>query len=100
MDQITNTFVDTFQWARRDFREWPLRFCLEVFAWALSIGCSIAMMLTVPNPPLHLMYPFWIAGCVIYCWAAWTRGSFGMVANYLLLSTIDIIALIKMWVER
>jgi len=29
----------------------------------------------------------------MYAWAAWTRGSFGMLANYLLLTAIDSVAL-------
>jgi len=42
------------------------------------------------------LYPVWITGCAIYAWAAWTRRSFGMLANYVLLTTIDSIALIRM----
>lgn len=54
------------------------------------------MALTVPDPPLIILYPFWIAGCAMYGWAAWTRRSFGMLANYLLLTTIDSVGLIRM----
>ena len=96
MDQITNGVVDVFKWAKRDYQEWPLRFYIEILAWAISIGCSITMALTVPTPPLLMLYPVWIAGCAMYGWAAWTRGSFGMVANYLLLVSIDFIGLINM----
>jgi hypothetical protein len=96
MDQITNAFVDVFKWAERDYREWPFRFLIEILAWTISIGCSITMALTVPTPPLLMLYPVWIAGCAMYGWAAWTRGSFGMVANYLLLVSIDFIGLINM----
>ena len=96
MDQITNGFVDIFKWAKRDYEEWPLRFGIEILAWAISIGCSITMAFTVPNPPLIVLYPIWISGCAMYGWAAWTRGSFGMVANYLLLVSIDFIGLVNM----
>jgi len=96
IDTFFGWFGSTWHFAKADYKEWPLRFCLELLAWALSIGCSIAMMVTVPNPPLVMMYPVWITGCVIYCWAAWTRKSFGMMANYLLLSSIDTIALVRM----
>ena len=96
MNPITNSIVDIYRWAERDYREWPLRFCVEIFAWAISVGCSITMALTVPNPPLITLYPIWIAGCAMYGWASWTRGSFGMVANYLLLVSIDIFGLIRM----
>ena len=69
---------------------------MEVLAWAISIGCSITMAATVPTPPLLALYPVWITGCAIYAWAAWTRRSFGMLANYVLLTTIDTIALIRL----
>ena len=99
MDQVTNAFIDIFKWAERDYREWPLRFFVEVLAWAISIGCSITMAFTVPTPPLIVLYPIWITGCAMYGWAAWTRGSFGMVANYILLTTIDSVGLINMLVK-
>ncbi len=35
----------------------------------------------------------------MYAWAAYTRRSFGMLANYLLLTTIDAIGLIRMIVQ-
>lgn len=96
MDQISNAFIDIFKWAERDYREWPFRFFVEVLAWAISIGCSLVMAFTVPTPPLLILYPIWIAGCAMYGWAAWTRGSFGMLANYILLVTIDSIGLVNM----
>lgn len=99
MDQVTNVVVDIYKWAERDYKEWPLRFFVEVLAWVISIGCSITMAFTVPTPPLLILYPIWILGCAMYGWAAWTRGSFGMVANYILLTTIDTIGLINMLVK-
>jgi hypothetical protein len=48
---------------------------------------------TLPNPPFLILYPLFIIQCSIFGWAAWTRGSTGMVANYLLIVTIDIIAI-------
>lgn len=89
-------FRPTIEWIKSDFRFYRLRFILELVAWAISIGCSITMAATVPNPPLLALYPVWITGCAIYAWAAWTRRSFGMLANYLLLTTIDTIGLIRM----
>lgn len=93
MHQITNAVVDIYRWAERDYNEWPFRFYVEVVAWAISIGCSIVMALTVPTPPMLILYPLWIMGCAMYGWASWTRGSFGMLANYLLLVTIDMAGL-------
>lgn len=89
----------TWYYIKEDHASWPLRFWLEVVAWILSITCSFVMMLTVPTPPLLLLYPMWISGCAIYTWAAWSRGSFGMLANYLLLTSIDTVALIRMLIS-
>jgi len=86
----------TAEWIRDDWNSNKFRFLAELLAWAISIGCAITMALTVPNPPLLALYPAWITGCAIYAWAAWTRKSFGMLANYLLLTTIDSVGLVRM----
>ena len=86
----------TIEWIKDDFKTNRIRFCLEVLAWAISIGCSITMAITVPNPPLLALYPVWISGCGIYAWCAYSRRSFGMLANYILLTTIDTVGLIRM----
>jgi hypothetical protein len=93
---MNNILSDIFDWIKYDYKSYPLRFSLEVVAWAISIGCSIVMAATVPNPPLLAMYPAWITGCAIYAWCAYSRRSFGMLANYILLTTIDTIGLIRM----
>jgi hypothetical protein len=89
-------FKNTVNWIKADFQEWPLRCVLEILAWFMSIGCAIAMALTVPNPPFLILYPLFITQCAIFGWAAWTRRSTGMLANYGLLVTIDSIALIRL----
>lgn len=89
-------FKPTLDWIRDDYRTHPLRFGIECLAWAVSIGCSLTMAITVPNPPLILLYPVWISGCAMYAWAAYTRKSFGMLANYILLTTIDTVGLLRM----
>ena len=86
----------TIEWIQYDWRSNRFRFIIEFIAWAISIGCSITMAATVPHPPLLAMYPVWITGCAMYAWAAWTRKSFGMLANYLLLVTIDSVGLARM----
>jgi len=86
----------TFDWIKDDYTTNRFRFCVELLAWGISIGCAITMALTVPNPPLLSLYPIWIVGCGMYAWAAFTRKSFGMLANYLLLVTIDSVGLIRM----
>ena len=94
---MINTIVGpTIQWIKDDYRTHPLRFCVELLAWAISIGCSITMAITVPTPPLIVLYPIWISGCAMYAWASYTRKSFGMLANYILLTTIDTVGLVRM----
>ena len=93
---MNNIFYGIFNWIKDDYRTHPFRFIIELLAWGISIGCSIAMALTVPNPPLLTLYPIWIIGCGLYAWASFTRKSFGMLANYLLLVTIDSVGLIRM----
>ena len=93
---MINFILNTFGWIKDDWYSHKVRFLVEVLAWLISIGCSIVMAFTVPNPPLIILYPIWIVGCAMYAWAAYTRKSFGMLANYILLTTIDTIGLVRM----
>ena len=93
---MNDIFNGIFEWIKDDWQSSRWRFIVELVAWAISIGCSVTMALTVPNPPLLVLYPIWIIGCALYAWAAYTRKSFGLLANYLLLTTIDTIGLIRM----
>jgi len=87
---------NVIEWIRNDYKVYPLRFILEITAWALSIGCAITMALTVPTPPLIILYPIFIGQCCIFGWAAYSRRSFGMLANYCLLVTIDSVGMFRM----
>ena len=93
---MNDILAGIFGWIKDDWRSNRFRFVIELLAWAISIGCSITMALTVPSPPLLVLYPIWIAGCAMYAWASYTRKSFGMLANYMLLVTIDSVGLIRM----
>jgi len=93
---MNELLTPTFNWIRDDFKSNRFRFVVELLAWAISIGCSITMALTVPTPPLLALYPVWILGCAMYAWASYTRKSFGMLANYILLVTIDSVGLVRM----
>ena len=93
---MNDILLNTFDWIRDDFKSNRTRFVIELLAWGISIGCSITMALTVPAPPLLARYPVWIFGCALYAWASWTRKSFGMLANYILLTTIDTVGLLRM----
>ena len=93
---MNDIFNPTLEWIKNDYITNRFRFCVELLAWGISIACSITMAISVPNPPLLTLYPIWIIGCSLYAWAAWTRKSFGMLANYLLLVTIDSVGLVRM----
>lgn len=93
---MSNILFGIIDWVKSDYKTNKFRFCVEVVAWCISIGCSITMAVTVPHPPLLALYPIWIAGCAMYAWASYTRRSFGMLGNYILLTTIDSIGLIRM----
>ena len=86
------------QWIKEDWQSHKFRFIIEVIAWAISIGCSLVMAVTVPDPPLVPLYCTWIIGCSLYAWAAFTRRSFGMLANYCVLVGIDSVGLLRMLV--
>lgn len=93
---MNNLVHEIFRWIGNDWRSNPWRFCVEIIAWAISIICSVTMAVTVPNAPLLVLYPLWITGCAMYSWAAYTRKSFGMLANYILLTTIDSVGLVRL----
>lgn len=82
-------FHSTISWIKRDHKEWPLRFYIETLAWLMSIGGNILFATTVPHVPFVVYLSITVLGCAMYAWAAWTRKSFGMLANYFLLVAID-----------
>lgn len=96
---LTDWVNNTRKWMVRDYQEYPLRFCLEILGWFGSVGCALGMTYYLPNPPLFQLYIIWVASTAIYSWAAWTRGSFGMLANYALLLCIDTVGLTKLTIE-
>ena len=87
---------DIIDWIRRDYKVNRFRFIVEFSAWLMSIGCTILMAATVPNPPFLLLYPLFIIQCSMLAWAAHSRNSTGMFANYMLIVIIDIVALIRL----
>lgn len=86
MKKIT---INILNWIGDDYRSHPLRFAIEMLAWAMSIGAAVLFAFTVPNVPFLLYLSITVTGCMLYAWAAYSRRSFGMLANYLLLTTID-----------
>lgn len=88
-----------YEWAKHDYTSYPLRFILEVFAWLVGMFCCITMALTVPNPPLLMLYPLWMLCCSVYAWSAWTRGSLGIMANSMLVAAVDGFGLIRLLLQ-
>ncbi len=88
---------NTLEWIQRDFRDHPTRFIAETVAWLCTVSCALTMAITLPSPPFHITYPVWLSATITFGWAAWTRGSFGMVVNYLILGSIDFVALVNLW---
>ena len=88
-----------FSYIKNDYSTNPIRFIVEVTAWMLSIGCSVTMALTVPTPPLLILYPIFISQCIMFGWCAYSRRSFGMIANYALLVAIDCVGLVRMLIN-
>jgi hypothetical protein len=86
-------------YVKKDFHAYPLRFCLELLGWIISLGCSLTYAITVPNLPFIPLYMAFITGCLIMSWCAYTRGSFGFLGNYLILSIIDSAGLIKLLLQ-
>jgi len=93
---MNEILINIIKWIKDDYKVYPLRFIVEITAWALSIGCAIVMAFTVPTPPLIILYPIFISQCIMYGWACYSRKSFGMLANYVLLVSIDSIGLFRM----
>lgn len=97
---MNNLLLSVVVWIKDDWKSNPVRCVLEILAWFLSIFCSVTLMIVLPGMadpgPFIFLYPLFITQCAIFGWAAWTRKSTGMVANYVLLTTIDTIGYIRM----
>ena len=91
--------LNILSYIKNDYSTNPVRFVVEVTAWMLSIGCSVTMALTVPTPPLLILYPIFISQCIMFGWCAYSRRSFGMIANYALLVAIDCVGLVRMLIN-
>lgn len=93
MKALVTSIVD---YIREDWAENKLRTILEITAWVTSIACAVTMALTLPNPPFLILYPLFIGHCAVFAYCAYTRGSTGMLANYIMLTSIDTFALIRL----
>ena len=94
---MRNILDNIFSWIKNDFSSNPFRFVIECVAWSLSVAGSVVLAITVNAPALYVLYPMWITGCILYAWCAYTRKSFGMLGNYFLLATIDVIGFVRLF---
>ena len=82
-------------YAQADWREHPIRFAVEVACWFNNLIIAIIFNSTVPAVPFLVLYPMWISGTLALSWCAYSRGSFGMLATFLMLAGIDVYGYIK-----
>ena len=95
MDFIFVGAGNAWQYIKNDWSSNRVRFCAEVFAWACSVISAVIFACTVPDIPTVPLYSIFISGCFASAWTCWTRGSFGLLANYIFLITIDSIGLVR-----
>jgi hypothetical protein len=93
--QIQPALAATVSWIQRDWQTNPVRFAVEVWAWTFSIAAAVLFAVTVPSVPFVVYLTITVTNCALYAWASWSRGSFGLLANYILLTVIDTVALIR-----
>ena len=93
---MIKVLAGSWEYIKKDHAEWPLRFYAEVFSWACSLISAIIFAVTVPTIPVIPLYTIFISGCCAAAWTCWTRGSFGLLANYICLIVIDCIGLTRM----
>ena len=93
---ITTVIRGTWNYIKDDFKSNHIRFFAEVFAWACSVVSSLIFAFTAPDVPIVPLYGIFITGCCCAAWSAYTRKSFGLLANYGFLITIDCFGLARM----
>ena len=98
-EKVANWWSSARQFIVDDWQSHRVRFVFEMIAWAISIGCSLTYAITVPNLPFVPLYAAFILGCIISACCAYSRGSFGIFGNYVLLATIDSAGLIKLLLQ-
>lgn len=89
------TAQQLWRWCCRDYHSSPTRFVVELVAWSLSIVAAVLFAATVPQVPLITYLSITAVNCVLLAGAALHRGSMGLVINYVLLTALDVTALIR-----
>lgn len=86
---MISTIKNIWNYIQKDWQDHPVRFFLEVACWINNLLIAIIFNTTVPDLPFLLLYPMWVGGSLTYAWCAWSRGSFGMLATYLMITVMD-----------
>jgi len=58
----------TFDWIKHDYTSNKFRFCVELFAWAISIGCSITMATLYGLSAVVCMLGLLLLANLLACW--------------------------------
>ncbi|MGA1049786.1 MAG: hypothetical protein ACO3UU_17410 [Minisyncoccia bacterium] len=93
---MSKNFNELWDWIKRDFESHPWRLIGECYNWIISVIVAIIFAVTVPNPPLHILYPMWLSGLFIIIACAKSRGSFGLLMGASSMALIDTIGYIRL----
>ena len=74
-----------------DWQSNPVRLILETVNWALNFATALIFAVTVPNVPLHVVYPIFFLALVISIYTAMSRHSFGLLITSITLLLINIV---------
>lgn len=82
--QIKNFIID-------DWRSNPIRLILETINWLLNFATALIFAVTVPDVPLHVVYPIFFMALTISIYTALSRHSFGLLITSITLLLINIV---------
>lgn len=86
-----NKINRTLEFVLADWHSNPLRLILETVNWALNFATALIFAITVPNVPLHVVYPIFFMALSISIYTALSRHSFGLLITSITLLLINII---------
>ena len=81
----------TVSFVTNDWHSNHLRFILEVINWFGNLVMALTFAVTVPDVPLHYLYPGFICLLCISTYSAISRGSFGLLITTITILLIDIV---------
>ena len=86
----------TVKFIQDDWYSHPMRLCLEIVNWFLNLVIVILFAITVPDVPYLFVYPMFLVCLTTSMYAAWSRGSFGLLLTSITIFIVDMIAYIKL----